>query len=184
MQRRPAPRPEPPPDPAPRRAAGRPSALFTAERATKTLPLVRRIVADAVPLALDLAERRARLAWVRRTPGAKRHHDGPHADELRDVGEAIARDADRLSGYVAEVRRLGAALRDAAAGLVEFPGPRTLRNGESRDGFYSWRPGEEAVTHWRPAAADPADRAPFRPLPVAVGAESRPADAAPVDHAV
>lgn len=164
----------------PRRTAARPSALFTPERATATLPLVRRIVGDAVPLALDLAERRARLAWVRRTPGAKRHHEGPHADELEQVEADLARDADRLSEFVAEVRRLGAVLRDAAAGLVEFPGPRVAADGEARDGFYSWRPGEEAVTHWRPAAADPADRAPVRPLAAAPAEAAGPAV---TDHA-
>ncbi|QDT17786.1 DUF2203 domain-containing protein [Alienimonas californiensis] len=164
----------------PGRSIGRPSALFTAERATATLPLVRRIVGDAVPLAHDLAERRARLAWVRRTPGSKRHHDGPHAEELEDVERELGRDADRLSGYVAEIRRLGAVLRDASGGLVEFPGPRVTADGEARDGFYSWRPGEDAVTHWRPAAADPADRAPLRSLAAPVGAA---ADLPAVDHA-
>ena len=143
-----------------RRPRTRPSALFTAESAGRTLPLLTRIVGDAVPLARDLADRRARLAWVRRTPGANRAERGPHADELDDIRARIEADADRLTGYAEEVRSLGAALRDAATGLVEFPGPRG-----GRDGYYSWRPGEEAVTHWRPAAADPADRAPVRVLP-------------------
>ena len=180
-----APPPVPPADRPPRRAGGRPSALFDAARATKTLPLVRRIVDDVVPLALDLADRRARLAWVRRTPGGGRakadlNHTDPHAEELREAERTIERDADRLSGYAAEVRRLGAVLRDAAAGLVEFPGPRTAADGTTRDGYFSWRPGEEAVTHWRPAAADPADRAPVRPLPEPAAA----ADPPPVSQTV
>jgi len=135
-----------------------------------------------MPLALDLADRRARLAWIRRTPLAKNHHAGPHADELEQVEADLTRDADRLSEFVAEIRRLGAVLRDPAAGLVEFPGPRVAADGEERDGFYSWRPGEETVTHWRPAAADPADRAPLRSpavAPIDCGAAETPA----VDHA-
>ena len=63
-----------------------------------------------------------------------------------------------------------------ATGLVEFPGPRAVSDGQTRDGFYSWRPGEEAVTHWRTAAADPADRAPVRPL-ARPAADSPAADA-------
>ena len=185
MQRLPVPPPDSPAGPAPRRSAARRSALFDADRATRTLPLVRRIVGDAVPLALDLADRRARLAWVRRTPGANRRRTGPHAEELAEIERGLERDANRLSEFAAEVRRLGAVLRDAAAGLVEFPGPRTAADGDPRDGFYSWRPGEGAVTHWRPAAADPADRAPVRPLPVpeATGAEPVPVEP-PVEHSL
>ena len=156
-----------------RRPGRRRSALFDAAGATATLPLVRRIAADAVPLALDLADRRARLAWVRRTPGARSHHAGPHADELEAAGEAVRADAGRLTDLCDEVRRLGAVLRDPAAGLVEFPGPR-----DGRDGFYSWRPGEAAVTHWRPAAAHPADRAPVRPAATVMPAGQPAADAA------
>ncbi|NNJ24063.1 DUF2203 family protein [Alienimonas chondri] len=181
MQRRPPESPSagPPTAGPPRRSIGRPSALFSPERATATLPLVRRIVGDAVPLALDLAERRARLAWIRRTPGAKRHFHGPHAEELDEAERLLARDADRLSEFVAEIRRLGAVLRDAAAGLVEFPGPRLTADGEARDGYYSWRPGEDAVTHWRPAAADPADRAPVRGPALPLATTELPV----VDHA-
>ena len=135
------------------------SALFDAAAATRTLPLVERVAADAGPLARDLADRRARLAWVRRTPGGKRQSGGPLDEELEDIQAGIDADAESLAAFADEIRLVGAVLRDPATGLVEFPGPR---NG--RDGFYSWRPGEEAVTHWRPAAADPADRAPVRPL--------------------
>ena len=155
----------------PRTAA---TALFTADSAARTLPLLSRIVADAVPLARDLADRRARLAWVRKSAVRSRDESGPHAEELADIRARIDADADRLAGFAAEVRALGAVLRDDLTGLVEFPGPRGA-GAASRDGFYSWRPGEQAVTHWRPAAADPADRAPLRPLP----ADSpRPLDAA------
>ena len=146
------------------------SALFDSPAATSTLPLVSRIVGDAVPLARDLADRRARLAWVRRTPGGKR--GGELGEELADIAAGIDADADRLAGFAAEVRQVGAVLRDAATGLVEFPGPRVGDDGTARDGFYSWRPGEPAVTHWRPAAADPADRAPVRPLTEPAGADA------------
>ena len=147
-----------------RRSRRTASALFTAESAARTLPLLTRIVGDAVPLARDLADRRARLAWVKKTPGGKHQDGGPFGEELADIAAGIDADADRLAGFAAEVRQIGAVLRDAATGLVEFPGPRASEHGGDRDGFYSWRPGEEAVTHWRPAAADPADRAPVRPL--------------------
>ena len=142
-----------------RPARRRPRGLYTAEAATRTLPLLGRIAADIVPLARRLADRRARLSWVANGRGGRRAAaDGPHADELRESERVAEADAERLDGLVAEVRALGAAVRDVNTGLVEFPGVR-----DGRDGFYSWRPGESAVTHWRPAAGDPTDRSPLRP---------------------
>ncbi|MEM9702329.1 MAG: DUF2203 family protein [Planctomycetota bacterium] len=166
MQRRPAELPVDPTnaDVPQASAAGLRSALFTAERATATLPLVSRIVADAVPLAMEIAERRARLSWIRRTPRGKRRTDGPHAEEVHEIERGLTADVDRLGEYEAEIRRLGAVLRTAEEGLVEFPGPRADDAGDRRDGFFSWRPGEESVTHWRPAHADPSDREPLRRL--------------------
>ena len=112
-----------------RRSRRTASALFTAESAARTLPLLTRIVGDAVPLARDLAERRARLAWVRKTPGGKHQEGGPFGEELADIAAGIDADADRLAGFAAEVRQIGAVLRDAETGLVEFPGPRASEHG-------------------------------------------------------
>ena len=108
---------------------------YTAAQANRTLPLVRRIVADLV-------------AHYRHWEDAVRQVDLTSHQSLDESAEAVRwqRETQRLAaevdGCVNELAELGIAVRGVDAGLVDFPG--TL-NG--RDVYFCWMLGESAVTH-------------------------------------
>ena len=121
-------------------AAGRGGVVLTWDAAQAMLPLVRRIVADAVRYGEALAElgaekerldrQRLTLAW----PGRRRRYQ---------VSEEIQRAEAGLQEARAELEGLGVALLDLELGQVGFP---TIVN--NRRAFFSWRPGDEAVEFW------------------------------------
>lgn len=115
--------------------------LFTVEKANKTLPLVRAIVADMSRLSREVIQRRQRLAFLmerRRTPGKD-----PYQEELNQIDEELANDAARLQEYVDELRQLGVEPKSAAEGLVDFPAML-----DGRLVYLCWRLGEPAVEYW------------------------------------
>ena len=122
-----------------RPAAGRKQ--FTVEQANAALPLVRAIVEDVVALSHEIVERRERLALLRgnRSTDAR----DPYSEELRQVDRDLERDRTRLYEYAGELRDLGVELKDAVAGLVDFP---SLVDG--RAAYLCWKLGEPEVGHW------------------------------------
>lgn len=127
--------------------------LFTVEQANRTLPLVRRIVADIVALhtrwrdtivALDV------LASAQRS------------DEPNVRGEELEREAQTLAREIDECQRelnaLGIFLKDRRQGLVDFP---TMMNG--RRVLLCWRLGEPEVLYWHEEDAGFPGRQPLSP---------------------
>ena len=115
--------------------------LFTVDKANKTLPLVRAIVADMSRLSRDVIQRRQRLAFLmerRRTPGKD-----PYQEELNQIDEELGNDAARLQEYVDELRQLGVEPKSAAEGLVDFPAML-----DGRLVYLCWRLGEPEVEYW------------------------------------
>lgn len=135
---------------------GRSGQPLTAEDAHRRLPLVRAITADIVRLHRDLADRRDRVAAIRKLPGGKRRDGSIYAEELEQVEREIGRDEETLKGYVAELEALGGALRDAAAGRVEFGGRL-----DGQKVFFGWRTGDEDLSYWRPHDSDESERHPL-----------------------
>ena len=113
--------------------------VFTVESANRTLPLVRRIVADIVaehPRWRDLvAEYEVGAANARPEWG-----ESPQQLELRRQIDAVA---ERINGYVAELEAVGCLLKGFEQGLVDFYGRQ-----EGRTVCLCWRYGEDAVSHW------------------------------------
>ncbi len=126
--------------------------LFTAEEATRALPLVRRIASDIAYENGQLQEllpelRKARLrARTTGTPG-----------ELEQIRELVARSSARLEAYLDELRQVGCFLHEPT-GVIDF---RSMLDG--RPVALCWRLGEQQVGHWHEAGHSHADR---RPLPL------------------
>jgi hypothetical protein len=120
---------------------GRREGILTLGVARRMLPLVRRVVNDLLHARANLTRlqpeqdrlhrQRRDLAWPER---ARRY-------QLR---EEIASHERELQQATAELTALGVALLDPAGGRVGFP---TLVN--DRRAFFSWKPGEEGLTHWQ-----------------------------------
>ena len=90
---------------------------FTVDEANRTLPLVRRIVSDAVRdyWRWQDAVREFEVAALRSSPD--------HPDEIADrlQGEAT-RLAEEIVGYMGELAELGVLFKGFDTGLVDFPG--------------------------------------------------------------
>ena len=124
---------------------------FTVEEANRTLPLVRRIVSDAV---------RDYWRWqdkVREFEAAafNRTIDQPNeeADRIEREAQEIAREID---GYVSEIERLGVQMKGFDTGLVDFPGEI-----DGRPVLLCWQLGEESVQYWHDEQAGFAGRQPL-----------------------
>jgi hypothetical protein len=111
---------------------------FTIDQANRTLPLVRRIVADIV----ESYER-----WQEEVRGFELASVAPSGSEPTPAAVAHEREAQRLAteitGFVRELEALGVEFKGYDVGLVDFPsriGDRTV--------YLCWRLGEPAVQYW------------------------------------
>ena len=134
----------------PHRPKPKPPRLFTVESAGRTLPLVRMIVADLAPLWREVTSKRARIQYLLEIRDVEQGN--PYSDELEEMRERVAKDAQLVEGYLDELRQLG----------VEFKGPHGHVGFPSMlDGrlvYLSWQLGESEVTHWMELDADFAQR--------------------------
>jgi hypothetical protein len=126
---------------------------FTVDDANRTLPLVRMIVQDIVELYNDLDRRRDRLVALRSRTGSKRRPDDPYEAEIIQMEVELESDVERLTGFIEELRKIGAELKDPATGLVDFP---AVVNG--REVYLCWRLGEPKVGFWHDLEAGIAGR--------------------------
>lgn len=126
---------------------------FTVAEAERTLPLVRRIVADITSLyplwreavhRYELAAAGAKPEWG----------ESPEQLELR---REIDDYAGRITDYQSELEGLGCVFKGFEEGLVDFYGKL-----DGRDIFWCWKQGEERIGHWHEIEAGYAGR---RPLP-------------------
>ena len=124
--------------------------FFTWQEANRTLPLVRRIVADIRRAHDDLQaplERFRRLVESNREAGA----------EARALRAELDQRAKKLNGFVDELSEVGCHFKGFDEGLVDF---YSFRDG--RPVLLCWRAGEPEVGHWHDVDAGFAGR---RPIP-------------------
>lgn len=117
---------------------------FTVEHANRTLPLVKRIVADMVRqykkvCALEERCHIRRPTVTNEEQAALRRSYEIELDKLRDLAD--------------ELRAIGCELKDWRRGLVDFPSTH-----EGREIELCWRLGEERVEHWHDVGAGFASR--------------------------
>ena len=115
---------------------------FTVEQANKTLPLVRRIVADIVQSHAEAA--RLQQQFDRVVPR-----------EQKPIQQRLESVMHRLEDYVDELSEVGCELKDYQSGLIDFTGRH-----EGRDIYLCWKLGEDRITHWHELDAGFAGRKP------------------------
>ena len=127
---------------------------FTVEEANRTLPLVRRIVGDAVRDYWRWQDKVRQYEEV----AATRVADVPseEAERLEREASQLARDID---GYISEIRELGVEFKGFDTGLVDFPGEV-----DGRPVLLCWQLGEESIQYWHEEDAGFAGRQPLPSL--------------------
>jgi hypothetical protein len=130
-------------------------ARFSVDEANRTLPLVRRIVSDAVR---DYGRWQDKVREYEDV-AANRVAGEPNenAERLEKEAAQLARDID---GYVAEIRELGVEMKGFDTGLVDFPGEV-----DGRPVLLCWQLGEETVQYWHEEDAGFAGRQPLPSIP-------------------
>ena len=132
--------------PQKRPAPSQPVRKFTLEQANKTLPLVKRIVADIVA-----AHQRATTSQLRL--------EKAKGSEQQAAQRELDASVDRLQDLVDELSDVGCALKDYQAGLIDFVGRH-----EGRDVYLCWKLGEERITYWHELDGGFAGRKPVSQL--------------------
>lgn len=124
----------------------RPHRRFTLEQANKSLPLVKRIVADIVRTHAEIAQLQQQLE------SAKSNQQKAAQDRLQ-AGLA------HLQDYVDELTEVGCELKDYRQGLIDFIGKH-----QGRDVCLCWKLGEDRVAYWHELQAGYAGRQPVSAL--------------------
>ena len=114
--------------------------LFTPAEATRSLVLVRDIVADVVIEHSNLLEEQETIE-------AAQH--GADAGQVHQARQRMLRSVDRLRTCMKELDLVGGELLDWSIGLVDFP---AVANG--REIRLCWQYGEDEVTQWHEVGAD------------------------------
>ena len=131
--------------------------IFTIDQANRTLPLVRRIVADIV----ETYER-----WQQEVRAFELASAGVQGEMASAEAATREREAQRLAkeitGFVAELEQLGVEFKEYEIGLVDFPS----RVGD-RPVYLCWRLGEPAVQYWHETNGGFAGRQPIEALATA-----------------
>ncbi len=124
---------------------------FTLAEANRTLPLVKRVVADITALypkwrelvyRYEYAAAQARPEWG----------ESNEQLELRGDIEAVARN---INQYLEELEQVGCVFKGFEQGLVDFYGKL-----DGRDVFWCWKVGEDRIEHWHDLEAGYAGRQP------------------------
>lgn len=130
----------------PRVKPSRSKRRFSLEQANATLPLVSRIVADVVRVHKDFANQQEQLE----------HASAKTRAELEKKLEATR---ERLMSLVEELHSVGAELKDAEIGLIDFIGRH-----QSRDIYLCWKLGESKIEFWHELDAGVKGRQPVSTL--------------------
>jgi hypothetical protein len=121
---------------------------WTAERANRALPLVRRIADDLVHRYADWQALvgEFEVAATLQRPG----RDDPESARLEQEVLRAARD---IEGFLAELTELGVECKSPETGLLDFPGEM-----DGRPVYFCWMRGEASVSHWHEVDAGFAGR--------------------------
>lgn len=131
--------------------------IFTIDQANRTLPLVRRIVADIV----ETYERWQEEVRAFELASAATQGEMPNPEAAGREREA-QRLAKEITGFVGELEQLGVEFKGYDIGLVDFPS----RIGD-RPVYLCWRLGEPAVQYWHETNDGFAGRQPIEALATA-----------------
>lgn len=129
-----------------------PPKYFTLSEANRTLPLVKRIVADVTalhPKWRDLVYRYELIAAQAKPEWGESEEQLALRSQIEDV-------ARQMNDYLRELEEIGCVFKGFEEGLVDFHG--TL---DGRDMLWCWKQGEQEITHWHEVEAGYAGRQPI-----------------------
>jgi len=129
-----------------------PRKYFTLADANRTLPLVKRIVADILSLHPRWRDLVAKYELV----AAQARPDWGESAEQVDLRIRIDGVAREINDYLLELEQIGCVFKGFDQGLVDFYGKL-----EGRDIFWCWKQGEEKIDHWHELEAGYAGRQPI-----------------------
>jgi hypothetical protein len=127
-------------------SAPRPLRRFTVEQANKTLPLVKRIVADIVRTHTEISQHQAQL-------------EAAKAPQQPAIQTRLSKSLELLQDYVDELTEIGCELKDFRLGLIDFTGRH-----DGRDVCLCWKLGEEKIFFWHDVRAGYTGRQPISTL--------------------
>jgi hypothetical protein len=136
-----------------------PRKYFTLSEANRTLPLVKRIVADLTTLhpvwrdlvsKYELVAAQARPEWGESTEQLSLH---ARIDEV----------AGRINDFLGELEQIGCVFKGFEQGLVDFYGKL-----DGKEIFWCWKQGEAKIEYWHDLETGYAGR---QPIPEVVNSE-------------
>ena len=130
---------------------------FTLSEANRTLPLVKRIVADITAL---YPEWRSLVSQYEVVAAQARPDWGESTEQVRLRSE-IEVVAKRMQDFLHELEQIGCVFKGFDQGLVDFRGRL-----DEREIFWCWKQGEDEITHWHDLDSGFAGR---KPVPLVVG---------------
>ncbi len=133
------------------------SKFFTLAEANRTLPLVRRVVADIAsfyPSWKDLVAKYELIA-------AQARPDWGESKEQLDLKAQIDDVARKINACLLELEQIGCEFKGFEKGLVDFHGKL-----DDREILWCWQMGEDRITHWHELDAGFDGR---QPIPEVVG---------------
>ena len=122
---------------------------FSLSEANRTLPLVKRIVADITALYPTWRDLVYRYEYAAAQARPERG-ESAQQQSLRAEIEGVARDINR---YLQELEQVGCVFKGFEQGLVDFYGKL-----EGRDVFWCWKVGEDKIEYWHDMEAGYAGR--------------------------
>ena len=132
---------------------------FTLAEANRTLPLVKRIVADLVTLHPEWRDLVSKYELV----AAQARPEWGESVEQLGLRARIDEVAGRINDFLGELEQIGCVFKGFEQGLVDFYGKL-----DGKEIFWCWKQGEGKIEHWHDLETGYAGR---RAIPVTVGGE-------------
>lgn len=132
---------------------------FTLAEANRTLPLVKRIVADLVTLHPEWRDLVSKYELV----AAQARPEWGESTGQVGLRARIDEVAGRINDFLGELEQIGCVFKGFEQGLVDFYGKL-----DGKEIFWCWQRGEERIEHWHDLETGYAGR---RAIPVTVGGE-------------
>lgn len=130
--------------------------FFTLEEASALLPSVKSLVGRQLERRSTLEQLLSQLALKTGTPPETVVENPDDPDDIKAMKRDITRRIEEYQRGWNELEDLGAVLKDARTGLIDF-----YSKIEGRTVFLCWRHGEDAIEHYHDLEAGVAGRKPL-----------------------
>jgi hypothetical protein len=125
--------------------------FYTPVKATKTLPLVRRVVKDLLSLAGAINQQQIQLDGFHQL--GETIEQAAYREELDDVEQSLTAEKAKWQQCVGELTAIGVSHHVPFDGTIDFPAML-----DRRPIRLCWRPGDESVQYWHEVNETSADR--------------------------